>query len=72
MIRSSATPAAGVWLRRNPCTGLDTLRCASEREAQEVLRNHVRVKASFCRYLLTEFLGHGYKSCRGHHPALSQ
>jgi FkbM family methyltransferase len=35
-------PAAGIWLRLNPRTGLDTLRGAGEPEVQDALRRHLR------------------------------
>jgi FkbM family methyltransferase len=35
-------PAAGIWLRLNPRTGLDTLRGAGEPEVQDALRRYAR------------------------------
>jgi FkbM family methyltransferase len=40
-------PAAGIWLRLNPRTGLDTLRGAGEPEVQEALRRHLRPGMTF-------------------------
>lgn len=40
-------PAAGIWLRLNPRTGLDTLRGAGEPEVQDALRDHVRAGMTF-------------------------
>jgi FkbM family methyltransferase len=40
-------PAAGIWLRLNPRTGLDTLRGAGEPEVQDALRQHLRFGMTF-------------------------
>jgi FkbM family methyltransferase len=40
-------PAAGIWLRLNPRTGLDVLRGASEPEVQEALLRHLRFGMTF-------------------------
>jgi FkbM family methyltransferase len=40
-------PAAGIWLRLNPRTGLDTLRGAGEPEVQDALRRHLRPGMTF-------------------------
>lgn len=40
-------PAAGIWLRLNPRTGLDTLRGASEPEVQDALQRYLRPGMTF-------------------------
>jgi FkbM family methyltransferase len=40
-------PAAGIWLRLNPRTGLDTLRGAGEPEVQDALRRYLRPGMTF-------------------------
>ncbi|MCU1243185.1 MAG: methyltransferase FkbM family [Candidatus Acidoferrum typicum] len=40
-------PAAGIWMRLNPRTGLDTLRGAGEPEVQDALRRHLRPGMTF-------------------------
>ena len=40
-------PAAGIWLRLNPRTGLDTVRGTGEPEVQDALRRHLRPGMTF-------------------------
>jgi FkbM family methyltransferase len=40
-------PAAGIWMRLNPRTGLDTLRGLGEPEVQDALRRHLRLGMTF-------------------------
>jgi len=40
-------PAAGIWMRLNPRTGLDTLRGGGEPEVQDALRRHLRPGMTF-------------------------
>jgi FkbM family methyltransferase len=46
-MRIERGPAAGIWMRLNPRTGLDTLRGAGEPEVQDAMRRHLRPGMTF-------------------------